>query len=515
MKALTAAILLILGMTGAAFAAEPQVNTPAIALGAPFCDHAVLQREMPVPVWGWSKPGMKITVEFSGQKVTAEAGKDPAMNAGQAAKWMVKLDPLKANAIPQEMVISDSAGNKVTLKDILVGEVWLCSGQSNMQYGWGKESHPMFNWGGDAALAALVPDAKTKPIRSFTVLPDVSFTPNEHCKGSWSTNVSGSAVAFGFSYHLNQKLNVPVGVIVTCWGSSSIEGWMPREMTAQLPHFKAIMDAFDGNTNVQSRARAAMEKGIQHGNVFVRQQPNLLYNAMLHPVIPYACRGMVWYQGEANAGRYAEYARSFPLWIERLRAEWARDDFHLLAVMLPGYGDKSWPWFREVQLGILKVPHTSVANTIDLGDEKNIHPADKAPVCERLALLARRDVYGEKIEAQGPVYKSSSVKGNRVVIEFDHADGLKTTDGAALTGFQIAGSDHNWRPARASIKGNTIELDAEGLAAPEFVRYAFAGKPAVNLVNAANLPAYPFRTDDVPPTVVKENAGKKAKEKSK
>jgi sialate O-acetylesterase len=145
---------------------------------------------------------------------------------------------------------------------------------------------------------------------------------------------SGSVTVF------YQKLQVPVGVVVTCWGSSSIEGWMPREMTAQLPHFRAIMEAFDANTAVQSRVRAAMEKGIQHGNVFVRQQPNLLYNAMLHPVIPYACRGMVWYQGEANAGRYAEYALGFPLWIERLRMKWGSDDFHLLAVMLPGYGEK-------------------------------------------------------------------------------------------------------------------------------------------------------------------------------
>jgi sialate O-acetylesterase len=485
-------------------AAKP---APAIELGSLFGDHAVLQREMEVPVWGWSKPDAQVAVEFGGQRKSATAGKD--------GKWQLKLNPLKASDIPAELVISDSNGNKVTRKDILVGEVWICSGQSNMQYGWGKESHPMFNWGGDAALAAMVPDARTKPIRSFTVLPDVSFTPNEHCKGSWSTDVSGSAVAFGYGYHLNRTLNVPVGVIVTCWGSSSIEGWMPRDMTAQLPHFKAIMDAFDANTSVQSRVRAAMEKGIQHGNVFVRQQPNLLYNAMLHPVIPYACRGMVWYQGETNAGRYAEYARSFPLWIERLRKEWGRDDFQVLAVMLPGYGDKIWPWFREVQLGILNVPHTSVANTIDLGDEKNIHPADKAPICERLALLARRDVYGEKIEAQGPVFKSASVRGDRMVIEFDHANGLKTVDGAAPAGFQLAGSDKTWHPATASIKGNAVEIEAAGLAAPAFVRYAFSGKPEVNVVNGANLPACPFRTDDMPPTAITESAGKKEKEPNK
>jgi sialate O-acetylesterase len=464
-----------------------------IRLGSLIGDHAVLQRDMPVPIWGWSEPGAKISVEFAGQKKAADAGKD--------GKWMAKLDPLKSNATPQEMVIQESgvggqgAEKKITLKDILVGEVWICSGQSNMQYGWGKESEPMFNWGGDTNLEQLVPDARTKPIRSYHVPVNVSFTPMDACKGSWSTNVSGSAVAFGFSYHLQQKLGVPVGVVVTCWGSSSIEGWMPRDMTEQLPHFKAIMEAFDASTNAQNRVRAAMERGIKHGNVFVRQQPNLLYNAMMHPLIPYACRGMVWYQGEANSGKPAEYAQSFPLWLERLRKEWGRADFHLLAVMLPGYGDKGWPLFREAQMGILKVPHTSVANTIDLGDEKNIHPADKAPICERLALLACRDVYGEKIEAQGPAFKSAVVKGHRVVIEFDHADGLKTTDGAAPTGFQIAGSDKNWQSATAVIKDNAVEVEAAGLAAPEFVRYAFDGKPAVNLVNGVNLPAYPFRTE--------------------
>ncbi len=466
------------------------MSQPSINVSSMLGDHAVLQREMPVPIWGRCEPGAKLTVEFAGQKKTTTVGKD--------GKWLVELDPLKANVVPQEMLIADGAGNKVTLKDILVGEVWICSGQSNMQYGWGKESHPMFNWGGDTNLAALVADARAKPIRSFTVLPDVAFTPNDQCKGAWSADVSGSAVAFGFSYHLFQQLQVPVGVVVTCWGSSSIEGWMPQDLTGQLPHFKTIMEAFVANTDVQARVRAAMEKGIQHGNVFVRQQPNLLYNAMLHPVIPYASRGMVWYQGEANAAKPDEYAQSLPVWIKRLRAEWERDDFQFLVVMLPGYGDKIWPRFREVQLGVLKTPHASVANTIDLGDEKNIHPADKAPICERLALLARRDVYGEKIEAQGPVYKGSSVKGNRVVVEFDHADGLKTTDGAAPAGFLLAGADKKWLPAKAVINGMTVALEAEGLASPAFVRYAFDGKPTVNLVNGAGLPAYPFRTDEWP-----------------
>jgi sialate O-acetylesterase len=453
-----------------------------------FGDHMVLQRDMALPVWGSAEPSEKVTVSFAGKVETTQAD--------ASGKWKVVLPALVASSEGREMTIEGK--NKIVLKDVLVGEVWLCSGQSNMQFGWGKESQPMYNWGGVPELAALVPDARKRPIRSFNVPTDVSLTPRDTCKGTWSTDVSGSAVAFGFSYYLQKKLDVPVAVIVACWGSSSIEGWMPRDMTEQLPHFKAIMASFDGSTQIQSRVSAAIARGISHGNVFVRQQPNILYNAMMQPVIPYACRGLVWYQGEANADKYADYAKSFPLWLARLRKEQGRDDFHLLAVMLPGFGNKSWPCFREAQMGILKMPHTSVVNTIDLGDEKNIHPADKAPICERLVLLARRDVYGEKIEAQGPTFKAASVKGNQVVLEWCHADGLKTLDGAAPTGFQLAGSNNTWLPAKAVIKGQTVEVEAEALAAPLFVRYAFVGKPAVNLVNRSNLPATPFRTDQDP-----------------
>jgi sialate O-acetylesterase len=317
--------------------------------------------------------------------------------------------------------------------------------------------------------------------------------PNKLCKGAWSTDVSGSAVAFGFSYYLQQKLNVPVGVVVTSLGSSRIEGWMPRELTAQLPHFKTIMENFDADQNGQNRLKAELEKGSKISSG--RTQPNILYNAMMHPLIPYASRGLVWYQGESNASPKDAYAKSLPAWIKQLRKEWGRDDFHFLVVMLPGINSNAWPIFREFQMGVLELPHTSIANTIDLGDAKNVHPSDKAPICERLVLLARRDVYGETIEAQGPVFKSSAVNGNVVVIQLDHAEGLKTTDGATPTGFQLGEDGLTWHSAKAEIKGTTVEVSAEGLAAPKFVRYAFTGKPVVNLVNGAGLPAYPFRTD--------------------
>ncbi len=481
-------------------------QSPAFAEVTPssmFGDHMVLQRDMPVPVWGKAAPGESVTVRF--------AGKTQSTKAGAYGGWKINLPALKASATGREMTIEGT--NKIIFKDVLVGEVWICSGQSNMQYGWGSKAESLHAWGSVPELQAVAAEAKTRPIRHYLVPTFVSLTPEDNCRGKWSPDVSGSAVAFGFSYYLSKRLNVPVAAIVACWGSSSIEGWMPLDMSAQLPHFKKMMADFQ----VKDKAKVIdlIERGETSGkgakawtrreNIYARQRPNLLYNAMLHPVIPYACRGMVWYQGEANASQYQNYAKSLPLWVKRLRKAWGSDDFHLLAVMLPGFGRdngrpdaKSWAWFRDAQMKVLALPHTSVANTIDLGDAKNIHPSDKAPLCKRLALLAGRDVYGQKIVAQGPTYKSFSVKGNRMVIQFTCAGGLKTTDSQSPTGFWLAGTKGDWHPAAATITSDTVVLQADGLDKPVACRYAFAGKPPVNLVNAENLPAYPFKTDDWP-----------------
>lgn len=210
----------------------------------------------------------------------------------------------------------------------------------------------------------------------------------------------------------------------------------------------------------------------------------------------------MWYQGEANANKPDEYAKSLPVWLQRLCKGLGNDAFHLLAVMLPGYGNdtelpaqNSWAWFREVQMQILALPHTSVVNTIDLGDVKEIHPPDKEPICKRLALLARRDVYEEDILAQGPFYRNYSVHADKMTITFDFADGLKTKDGIPPRGFFLADDDGNWYPAEAVIHAQTVILRSKDIRNPVACRYAFAGKPDVNLVNKADLPAYPFRTD--------------------
>lgn len=457
-----------------------------------FGNHMVLQRNMPVPVWGVAAPGESVTVEFAGHQAKAVANK--------SGRWKAELPALEASAEGRNLTIK--GGNTVVFKDVLVGEVWVCSGQSNMQYGWGDDSpFPMYNWGGDGDLTKLVEEAKKKPIRSFHVPVDASFSPKDNCKGKWHTGISGSAVAFGFSYYLQQALQVPVAVIVTCWGSSFIEGWMPLDMAEELPHFKAAVEELHKLPSVV-RVNNAIKMGVRPGFVWLRKRPNILYNAMLHPVIPYACRGLVWYQGEANAGQPEQYAVSLPAWVKRLRKGWGREDLHLLAVMLPGYGKdngrpdaNSWAWFREAQMKVLDLPHTGVVNTIDLGDEKNIHPSDKAPICKRLSLLAQQKVYGQAVAGQGPVLKQVSVKDGRMVVAFDSAAGLKTTDDAAPKGFWLAAKDGDWHPATAAIAGTTVVLQSGAVPEPAACRYAWCGKPALNLVSGAGLPAYPFRTD--------------------
>ena len=452
-----------------------------LSVSSIFGDHMVLQRGMPVPVWGRAAAGAEVTVGFAGQRVSTTADAE--------GRWKLFLDKLAASSTPRELTI-ESTG-RIVLKDVLVGEVWVCSGQSNMQFGWGDRSRPEFGWGGVEELAALADEAATLPIRSYFVPMNVSLKEEENCGGEWSKKATGSAVAFGFSYYLQKSLDVPVAVIVTCWGSSLIEGWMPLDMTGQLPHFKERMEAFEREDREKIEAKIA--EGIRSDDVHARTRPNILYNAMMHPVIPYACRGMVWYQGEANSSKPKQYGVSLPLWVKRMRHAWQREDLHFLAVMLPGYGKgRTWPSFRDAQMKVLDLPHTAVANTIDLGHATAIHPSDKEPIAKRLSLLALRDLHGQDIMGQGPMMKSVTTTGDTMTVRFTHAKGLRTRDGEAPLAFEIAGQDGKWHPAQARIQGEAVALKSNQVPAPVHCRYAYKPKPKVNLINAEGLPAFPF-----------------------
>lgn len=489
------------------------VSKVTFQLGSLFKDHMVLQRDMPIPVWGKADVGTKISVQF--------ANSEKQTVADSNGKWSVNLEASKASFDPKTMVVTSSSDEKIIkISDILIGEVWICSGQSNMQ----------FSVNGAPEVKKLVPLAKN--IRSFKVKNTVALEPQDTCEGIWEVKHPNSAVAFSFAYFLEKSANVPVGIILTSWGSSSIEAWMPRDMTETVPHYKIMMDEFDADSKTKNRITAILDGPKPWGkedDIFLRRQSNILYNAMMHPLIPFACRGLVWYQGERNAqsmygmpkdpwysrnSGILKYGDVLKEWMKRYRKGWGNEELHFLVVMLPGYGKVldsgkdinpknpdaySWAWMRESQLKALELSNTSVINTIDLGDVKNIHPKDKLPVGKRLSLMALHNVLNKKVKALGPTMKRVKIKENSIIVYFNNVKNLKTTDGNEPTGFWLSDASGKWVHAEAKIKAKIVLLKAAGLEKPMYIRYAFTGKPNVNLVNEANLPAYPFRTDTFKP----------------
>lgn len=495
----------------------PLISLADLTLASPFTDNAILQREVSVPVWGTAEEGAEVSVEFAGQKKGGVAD--------EKGNWKVLLDPLQASFESRTLKISEGQ-ETLTLDNILVGEVWICSGQSNMQMEVARCPD----------IVALTSSAKN--LRTFEVKRTVSFTEESTCEGAWTEQNPHSAVAFSFAYFLEKPADVPVGIILTCWGSSSIEAWMPADMVDTVPHFKTLMEDFQTDKETREQITAILEgpkPWKKKEDVFLRRQSNIIYNAMMHPLAPFACRGLVWYQGERNTqsmqgmkekpwfaknSGMLQYGHTLQEWIKRYRKEWHNEEMEFLIVMLPGYGKSlpispdqndpesviahSWAWMRESQLKALELPHTAVVNTIDLGDIKDVHPKDKLPIGQRLALLAEQETLGKMVDAFGPMLNNVEVKDGKIIVHFNNADGLMTIDGESPSGFWISGSSEEWARAEAEIKGNSVVLHSPEIENPEFVRYAFAGKPTVNLVNKADLPTYPFRTDKFPPREITE-----------
>lgn len=481
-----------------------------VKLASLFQEGMVLQRGMAVPVWGVAEVGEEITVTFGGQKKEAKAD--------QSGHWRVELEGLAGSSDGQEMKVVGE--NEIVLKDVVVGEVWICSGQSNMQMGVG----------GVPEVKALI--AKSKRLRTFEVKRMGAFAEQETCEGNWQEGYPDSAVAFSFAHFLQEAADLPVGIILTCWGSSSLEAWMPRDMTKTVPHFATIMSEFDQDKTTRDTLQASFDgpkPWSRKEDIFIRRQPNILYNAMMKPLAPFACRGLVWYQGERNTqsmeGMLTEpwysrnsgmlrYGSTLKKWIKRYRAEWGQEEMEFMIVMLPGYGSvlksgpktgpenptaHSWAWMRESQLQALELPHTSVINTIDLGDPKNVHPKDKLPIGKRLALIAAKKTLGKDVVAEGPVLNKVTARGHELIVSFENAEGLTTQDERAPSAFWIADDSKKWVKAEAKIVEGKVVLSSGKMPVPKFVRYAFAGCPQVNLVNAAGLPAQPFRTDTFRP----------------
>ncbi len=474
----------------------------SLKLAGLFTDHMVLQRDQALPVWGWARPGEVVTVEFAAQKKTAEA--DPN------GKWMVKLDPLKASMEPHEL----NAGG-VIIRDVLVGDVWLCSGQSNMHF------HMKSVQNAPQEIAA----AKHPGLRFFTVDHQFDRKPLEDVSGAWKaispeTAATCSAVAYYFGIDLHQKLKVPIGLIASSVGGTRIETWMQAETLAATGESGSLVEKWEKISPEEFKNIGSEYSAFQQQRDHVHPQavkaakakgdpvppapvapklrchdcPSALHNGMIAPLQPFALRGAIWYQGESNSGQPGPYQKLLPAMIADWRKAWG-NELPFYFVQLASYRN-THPAFREAQHNIWKnTPHTAMAVTTDVGDAANIHPTRKRPVGERLALAARALSYGEKVEYSGPVFNRMKIENERAVISFDHlGSGLMAKDGA-LTGFTIAGKDGKFVTASAEIKGAIVSVRSDEIARPVAVRYNWAMMAEGNLFNREGLPAAPFRTD--------------------
>lgn len=469
-----------------------------------FTDGMVLQRSVSVPVWGTANPGEQVTVKFLDQTVATTA------NDG---RWLVRLKPLNAGG-PFTMTIAGE--NTVTLRNVLVGEVWLCSGQSNMGFPLSRAANAK-----DAIAAATDPQ-----LRLYTVPRAATDEPKADAPGSWTmstplTASNFSAVAYFFGCHLREALGVPVGLIESAVGGTPAEAWTARATLATDPELEQILERHKASVEAYVRPvkaaaeqpeaaekrKEAVKKAKGEGKKAPKapaapqdpaksmKRPCGLYNGMIAPLQPFAIAGAIWYQGEANSSRASEYQKLFPAMIKNWRQAWGQGDFPFLFVQIAPH-ERMSPEIREAQLLTWqKVPRTAMAVTADVGEETDIHPKQKEPVGARLALAARAIAYGEQIEYSGPVYDSMKIEESRAILSFTHLGGGLVAKGGELKGFTAAGADGQFVSAVATIKGNSVVVSSPAVPKPVAVRYGWARTPEVNLFNKAGLPASPFRTD--------------------
>lgn len=493
------AVIAAVAFSGSPAAAD--VKLPAI-----FGDNMVLQAEKKVPIWGTAEPGEAIEVRISvpvAEEGTAAAQTEQQLQTQRAqaddeGRWQVTLDPLPASDDPIGFVVTGN--NKLTFENVLVGEVWVCSGQSNME------------WPVRAANDAEqeIANAKFPTIRLFQVEKKVaSDAPASDVVGEWvvcspETVAGFSAVGYFFGREIQNATNRPVGLIGTYWGGTPAEAWTSREKLEGTEELKPILDrwaaidqqAAEGQAKNDNRRR---EMGPDHPH-----HPAGLFNGMIAPIIPYAIRGAIWYQGESNAGRAYQYRELFPAMITDWRERWNQGDFPFLFVQLANFmerkeqpAESAWAELREAQSMTLELPETGQAVIIDIGEAGDIHPRNKQDVGKRLALAAMKVAYDkEDVVYSGPVLKGAEFEDGKAILTFDHVGGGLEAKGNALKGFAVAGEDRVFKWADAEIDGDKVIVSSDEVKEPVAVRYAWADNPEATLYNAEGLPASPFRTDD-------------------
>ncbi|MEZ5045216.1 MAG: sialate O-acetylesterase [Saprospiraceae bacterium] len=485
-----------------------QLKLPAI-----FSDHMVLQQKQMNPVWGWATPGEIVKVEINGQSHVTKA--DPQ------GKWKIQLRPLPAGG-PYQLHI-EGERSKFFFDDVLVGEVWICSGQSNMAW-------PLKNTN-SAALAILT--ANYPKIRLISVPQVGTPTVQDDFVGAWETCTpetveNFSAIGYLFGRRLYHALDVPIGLIDNAWGGSAAEAWVNRGVLEKDDKYDDLMaswkktettynyeeevkkwqkevDEWDALKEADRKTSRPRKPGdILNGN----HRPANIYNGVLHPTIGYGIKGVIWYQGESNAGRAYQYRDLFPLMIKNWREEWGQGDFPFYYVQLADFqaekeqpGDSDWAELREAQsMTMNQLKNVGQAVIIDLGEGRDIHPRNKQTVADRLARWALAKDYHKNIPFMGPTYQSMKIEGNKITLTFDQVgQGLYSFDTQEPQGFAIAGADQQFVWANAKIISPTqMEIWSDGVTSPVAVRYAWANNPVCNMYSRDGLPMTPFRTDDWP-----------------
>ena len=477
-------------------------------------DHAVFQRDVPFPVIGKSDPGSEVVVNWQGKDYQTKVGAD--------GKWSLQLNPSPANEKGQVLKVK-SGTNSIEVSDILIGEVWLASGQSNMEW-------PLNKCGAQMAEAESAEDPQ---LRLAWVSRATAPLPAESVKTSWrsatkSTALTFSAVGYFFGRELRKTTQVPVGVIQSAVGGTPAEAWTPIEfLEAESDFAKAVNDrkeypnwypkllakyekdkvAYDLALAEAEKTGAKPPKKIREPHT-PEKNPNLasvLWNGMIYPLVPYPIRGVIWYQGEANAYRAEVYEKLLTGMIGAWRKAWGQGDFPFLIVQLTDFNYNEdgatgvkWAQLRDAQSAVADhVPQTGLAVTLGLGDAEDIHPQRKMEVGERLALWAKKIAYGKDVVCKGPVFDSVKYSSGEAVVSFRPLKGeLKSSDQKEVGGFAVAGSDKQFKPAQVRLDKSQVILKSPEVANPAFVRYAWCNRPAdANLTDESNLPARPFRTD--------------------
>jgi len=504
-------LFLLLALVGHHLAARANVSLPDV-----LSDGMVLQQNQKVPVWGKGDPGESVTVRFGGQSKSTTATAE--------GEWLIKLDPMKANAAPATMTISGR--NTIELRNILVGEVWLVAGQSNMQRLLSETAN------GEAVIAA----AEHPLIRLFNVSRQVAFKHAPPPLGRWQacspqTVKDFSAAGYYFGVELEKELGVPIGLINASYGGSQAEAWTPVEYLVTSPELKPTVERTKIWDEERPRVRAEYDEAIKKWRAEAdkataagaRPSPSpavpdalreyriaaSIYDGMIAPLMPFYIRGAIWYQGESNEARAQQYGILLPTMIKGWRERWAEGDFPFGIVQLPNYrdpkpepADEPWSHLREAQRRtVATTVNTGLIVTIDIGEAHDIHPKNKLDVGKRMARWALADIYGRRMTKSGPMFRDATNKGSKIIITFDEVGrGLRIRDGNDLSEFAIAGEDRKWYWANAKIVyKDTIEVWSTSVKKPIAVRYAFNNNPPhANLTNETGLPASPFRTDNWP-----------------